>query len=227
MDAKLIARYAVRETMGLVVMGVALFWSAGRLDWWAGWVVMAIMTAWIIATAFVILRWNPALLAERLGPRKGARHWDIVIMSILGLTQLARYVVAGLDERFGWTGGIPLGAQIAAAVLCVLGYAVVVWATATNSFFSQIVRTQPERGQRVVTDGPYRYVRHPAYMGAILFELAVPVLLGSWWAYVASGLGAVLLILRTVLEDRMLKAELSGYVEYAHQVRYRLLPGVW
>jgi len=227
MDAKLIARYAVRETMGLVVMGVALFWSAGRLDWWAGWVVMAVMAAWIIATAVVILRWNPALLAERLGPRKGAKHWDIVIMSILGLTQLARYVVAGLDQRFGWTGGLPLGAQITAAVLCVLGYAVVVWATATNSFFSQIVRTQPERGQTVVADGPYRYVRHPAYMGAILFELAVPVLLASWWAYVASGLGAVLLIVRTALEDRMLQAELEGYTEYAHRVRRRLLPGIW
>jgi protein-S-isoprenylcysteine O-methyltransferase Ste14 len=227
MDAKLIARYSGRETMGLVVMGVALFWSAGRLDWWAGCMVMAVMAAWVIATAVVILRFNPALLAERLGPRKGSKHWDIAIMSILGVTQLARYVIAGLDERFGWTGGLPPGAQIAGAVLCVLGYAVVVWATATNSFFSQIVRIQPERGQTVVTVGPYRYVRHPAYMGAILFELAVPVLLASWWAYVASGLGAVLLVVRTVLEDRTLQAELDGYSEYAHQVRRRLVPGVW
>ena len=162
MDAKLIARYAVRETMGLVVMGVALFWSAGRIDWWPAWAVMAVMAAWIIATATVILRWNPALLVERLGPRKGAKHWDIAIMSILGLTQLARCIVAGLDERFGWTGGLPSGAQIAAAVLCVFAYALVVWATASNSFFSQIVRIQPERAQTVVTGGPYRYVRHPA-----------------------------------------------------------------
>jgi len=227
MDAKLIARYAVRETMGLVVMGVALLWSAGRIDWWPAWAVMAVMAAWIIATATVILRWNPALLVERLGPRKGAKHWDIAIMSILGLTQLARYIVAGLDERFGWTGGLPSGAQIAAAVLCVFAYALVVWATASNSFFSQIVRIQPERAQTVVTGGPYRYVRHPAYLGAILYELAVPVLLASWWAFVASGLGALLLILRTVLEDRMLQAELKGYADYARQVRRRLLPGIW
>jgi len=227
MDAKLIARYAVRETMGLVVMGVALFWSAGRIDWWPAWAVMAVMAAWIIATATVILRWNPALLVERLGPRKGAKHWDIAIMSILGFTQLARYIVAGLDERFGWTGGLPSGAQIAAAVLCVFAYALVVWATASNSFFSQIVRIQPERAQTVVTGGPYRYVRHPAYLGAILYELAVPVLLASWWAFVASGLGALLLILRTVLEDRMLQAELKGYADYARQVRRRLLPGIW
>jgi len=227
MDAKLIARYAVRETMGLVVMGVALLWSAGRIDWWPAWAVMAVMAAWIIATATVILRWNPALLVERLGPRKGAKHWDIAIMSILGFTQLARYIVAGLDERFGWTGGLPSGAQIAAAVLCVFAYALVVWATASNSFFSQIVRIQPERAQTVVTGGPYRYVRHPAYLGAILYELAVPVLLASWWAFVASGLGALLLILRTVLEDRMLQAELKGYADYARQVRRRLLPGIW
>src|SRR5450759_72699 len=227
MDAKLIARYAVRETMGLVVMGVALFWSAGRIDWWPAWAVMAVMAAWIIATATVILRWNPALLVERLGPRKGAKHWDIAIMSILGLTQLARYIVAGLDERFGWTGGLPSGAQIAAAVLCVFAYALVVWATASNSFFSQIVRIQPERAQTVVTGGPYRYVRHPAYLGAILYELAVPVLIASWWAFVASGLGALLLILRTAVEDRMLQAELKGYADYARQVRRRLLPGIW
>ena len=134
MDAKLIARYAVRETLGLVIMGIALFWPAGRLDWWPAWAVMAVMAAWTIATATVILRWNPALLAERLGPRQGAKRWDVAIMSLLGLTQLARYIVAGLDQRYGWTGGLPLGAQIAAAVVWVLGYARVVWATAPNSF---------------------------------------------------------------------------------------------
>jgi hypothetical protein len=141
MNAKLIARYAVRETMGLVVMAIALFWSAGRIDWWAAWAALAVMAAWIIATAIVILRFNPSLLAERLGPRKGAKHWDIVIMSILGLTQLVRYIVAGLDQRYGWTGGFPFGAQFAALIVCVLGYAVVVWATAANAFFSQVVRT--------------------------------------------------------------------------------------
>jgi len=81
MDAKLIARYAVRETMGLVLMGVALFWSAGRIDWWPAWVTLAVIAAWIVATAGVILRWNSALLVDCLGPRKGAKHWDVVIMS--------------------------------------------------------------------------------------------------------------------------------------------------
>jgi protein-S-isoprenylcysteine O-methyltransferase Ste14 len=148
-------------------------------------------------------------------------------MSMLGLTQLVRYVVAGLDQRYGWTGGLPLAAQIGALALCVLGYAVFVWATASNTFFSQIVRIQSERGHAVVTGGPYRYVRHPAYAGAILYELAVPILLASWWAWIVSGLSAILLILRTALEDRTVQAELTGYADYARQVRYRLLPGIW
>jgi protein-S-isoprenylcysteine O-methyltransferase Ste14 len=138
-----------------------------------------------------------------------------------------RYIVAGLDQRYGWTSGFPLAAQIMALILCVLGYALFVWATASNTFFSQIVRIQFERGHSVATSGPYRYVRHPAYVGAILFELAVPILLASWWACIASGLNVLLLILRTALEDRTLQVELAGYVDYARQVRYRLLPGIW
>jgi protein-S-isoprenylcysteine O-methyltransferase Ste14 len=227
MDTKLVARYAIRETMGIIVMGVALFWSAGKLDWWPAWASLAVMVGWIAATTVVIFRFNPELLRERLGPRKGAKPWDTVIVSILGLTQLVRYIVAGLDQRYGWTSGFPLAAQTMALILCILGYALFVWATASNTFFSQIVRIQFERGHSVATSGPYRYVRHPAYVGAILFELAVPILLASWWACIASGLNAILLILRTALEDRTLQVELAGYVDYARQVRYRLLPGIW
>jgi protein-S-isoprenylcysteine O-methyltransferase Ste14 len=226
-DSKLIARYAVRETTGIFVMAVALFWSAGRLDWWPAWASVAVMAAWTVATAAVIFRSNPDLLAERLGPRRGAKRWDIAVLSVVGLLQLARYVVAGLDERYGWSGDLPFAAQVTALAVCVLGYALVVWATASNIFFSQIVRIQSERGHTVAMGGPYRYLRHPAYLGAILYELAVPVLLDSWWALSVSGLNAILLVLRTALEDRMLRNELTGYAEYAHNVRYRLLPSVW
>ncbi len=227
MDTKLIARYAIREIMGILVMGVALFWPAGQLDWWPAWASLAVMLAWILATAIVILYTNPGLLAERLGPRRGAKPWDTVIMSTLGLAQLARYILAGLDRRYGWTGDFPFAAQIAALIVCIVGYALVVWATASNAFFSQIVRIQSERGHAVATGGPYHYVRHPAYFGAILYELAVPILLASWPAAIPSGLGAILLVLRTSLEDRTLQAELPGYADYARQVRNRLLPGVW
>ncbi len=227
MDTKLLARYALRETMGIVVMGVALLGAAGRIDWWPAWAAMGVMLAWSAATAVVILRSNPGLLAERLGPRKGAKAWDTLLMSLLGVTQLARYIVAGLDQRYGWTGGFPLAAQGAALLLCILGYALVVWATASNAFFSQIVRVQSERGHDVVSGGPYHSIRHPAYAGAILYELAVAILLASWGALIAGGLSVGLLILRTALEDRTLQAELSGYGDYVDEVRYRLVPGVW
>ena len=227
MDTKLVARYAIRETLGLIVMGVALFWSAGTIDWWPAWASLGVMLAWIIATAIVIIRCNPDLMAERLGPRRGAKAWDTAIMSMLGMTELARYIIAGLDQRHGWTGGLPLAIQMAALILCILGYALFVWATASNPFFSQIVRIQSERGHTVSSGGPYQYVRHPGYLGAIVFELAVAFLLASWWALLISGLCAILLILRTALEDRTLQAELTGYADYSRQVRYRLVPGIW
>jgi protein-S-isoprenylcysteine O-methyltransferase Ste14 len=221
-------RYAIREVLSLIGMGVALFWSAGRIDWWQAWAALAVMTVWSAATAFIVLRYNPDLLAERLAPRKGEKRWDTAIVALLGLITLVRYILAGLDQRYGWTGGLPLAAQLVALAVCALGNDVLfVWATAANPFFSRIVRIQSERGHAVVTDGPYHYVRHPAYTGAILYELAVPILLASWPALMVSGLSTLLLIIRTALEDRTLQAELTGYADYARQVRYRLVPGIW
>ena len=133
------------------------------------------------------------------------------------MTTLLRLIVAGLDQRFGWTGGIPLVAQIAALIVSALGYALVVWATASNAFFSQVFRIQSERGHSVASGGPYRYVRHPANLGTILYELAVPILLASWWALAIGAFNAILFFVRTALEDRALQAELSGYDDYARK----------
>lgn len=222
-----VVRYLVRETMGVVMQAVVLFLPAGRWDWLMGWALVGIIFLWASTTALVLILRNPELLAERVGPKKGAKTWDMVIMSIVGLTTMARCIVAGLDERFGWTAGISLPLQVAAMAVAVLGYALVIWATASNAFFSQITRIQKERGHTVATGGPYRFVRHPAYVGTILFELATPVMLGSWWAIIPGGLGVLLFLARTALEDRTLLEELDGYQEYAQQVGYRLLPGVW
>jgi protein-S-isoprenylcysteine O-methyltransferase Ste14 len=223
----IVVRYLRREIIGVVVLAVILFLSAGRLDWGMGWALVGITFLWAGAMALVLILRNPALLAERIGPKKGAKRWDTAIMSVIGLATLARSIVAGLDERFGWTTGISLPLQIAAMAVAVLGYALGVWATAANAYFSQIVRIQEERGHTVVTGGPYRFVRHPAYAGSIPFELTVPVMLGSWWALIPGALAIVLFVVRTALEDRTLLEELDGYREYARRVRYRLLPGIW
>ncbi len=227
MDAKLLMRYALRETLGLLGMAVALFWAAGRLDWWQAWLALALMLAWTVALAVIFTWVTPALLAERLLNRPDAKSWDVAILSAVSSIQLARYIIAGLDQRYSWTGGFRVDMQFLAVAVCIAGHSLFIWAAATNAFFSRLVRVQSERHHAVVTAGPYRYLRHPGYLGAILFELAVPVLLTSWWSLVVSALGVGLLILRTVLEERTLLVELPGYTDYVRRVRYRLLPGVW
>jgi len=227
MNKKLIFLYILDQVLSIAGMGVALFWSAGRMDWWPAWAAIAVWMAWFAAMDIVILRFNPGLMAERLSPPKGAKAWDRTILSILRLAQLARVILAGLDQRHGWTGGFPLAAQVAAVAVCALCIALFTWALASNAFFSQIVRIQSDHGHTVASGGPYRYVRHPGYAGMILFELAFATLFGSWWALAAGGLCAILLLLRTALEDRTLQAELTGYADYSRQVRYRLLPGIW
>jgi len=227
LDKKLITRFAIREGMGVISVAVALFWSAGRIDWWPAWALTAVSAAWVLATGIVILRSSPDLIAERLGPRKGAKRWDTAIMSLHGMLQLAVLIVAGLDHRNKWSGSFQISVQVVALIVCCLGYGLVVWATAINAFFSQIVRIQTERNHKVVIDGPYKYVRHPAYVGGFLTQVFTPVLLASWWAILIGIVDAFLMILRTYLEDRTLHAELSGYPEYAEQVRYRLLPRIW
>jgi protein-S-isoprenylcysteine O-methyltransferase Ste14 len=227
MKTKLIALYILDQILGIAGMGLALFWSAGRIDWWAAWAAIAVWLAFYTAMDILLLRFNPELMAERLNPPKGAKSWDRAILSLLRLTQLLRYILAGLDQRYGWTVGFPVAAQLVGLVVCVLSYALLAWAMTSNAFFSQIVRIQSESGHTVVSHGPYRYVRHPAYVGMILFELAMSFLLASWWSLLASGLCSILIILRTALEDRTLQVELTGYVDYTRRVRYRLLPGIW
>ena len=221
-----VIRWLIRETIGVLGQAAVLFLSVGRWNWAMGWAFVTLTALWVSATALVVIPRNPDLLAERLGPRKGAKTWDAVIMSIIGVALVACYIVAGLDVRYEWTR-ISLPLQITALVIVVLGYALTVWATAANAFFSLIVRIQRERGHTVAAGGPYRFVRHPAYVGGVALYLATPVMLGSLWALIPGGLSAVLMVVRTVLEDKMLLNELDGYKAYAVQVRYRLLPGVW
>ena len=227
MNKRLLVLHFLNDFLGILGMAVALFWSAGRMDWWPAWAAIFVWVAWFAGMDIVMLRSNSQLIAERLSPPKGAKAWDRAIVSIMRLTQLARYILAGLDLRHGWTNGFPLAVQVAAIGVCLLSSALFTWAMASNTFFSQVVRIQSEHGHAVATSGPYRYVRHPGYVGSILFELGISSLFGSWWAILAGAVCALLLILRTALEDRTLQAELPGYADYARQVRCRLLPGIW
>ena len=222
-----VTRWVGRETMGVVMLALLLFLAAGTVNWIAGWAMVIVMAGWVIGTAVVVIPRYPELLAERVGPKKGAKAWDTALLGLYGVAMMIMWIVAGLDLRYGWSSGISPLAQIVALLIVVAGYALVVWATGTNAFFSQVVRIQTERGHTVIRSGPYWVVRHPAYVGMILVVVGAPILLGSWWALIPGVISAVLMIVRTSLEDKTLQAELPGYREYAQRTRYRLLPGVW
>jgi protein-S-isoprenylcysteine O-methyltransferase Ste14 len=181
-----------------------------------------------LAMALLVFRGNPNLLRERQQPGEGAKTWDRGILRIYSLLTLALFVVAGLDVgRFHWSDTVPPWGQIVALVGFALSFALNIWAMVVNNFYSRIVRIQQDRGQYVVTEGPYQYVRHPTYIGSILSWACAALALGSWLALVPVVLITATFAVRTAREDRMLQAELDGYQEYTQQVRYRLLPGVW
>ncbi len=222
-----IAGWLARTVLFVPFIGAIVFAAAGTLNWLNGWVY--VIWYLVVSVAAVFLT-DPALLAERSHSRraKGQKGWDKAILGTYGLLMpLVVPIVAGLNVRFDWPPEVAQWLQVAGFVGYALGWAVHLWAMAANRYHALVVRIQSDRGQTVVTGGPYRYVRHPSYVGGILQSLFVGLLLGSMWAIVPAVLGGGLLLLRTALEDRTLQQELAGYREYAEQVRYRLLPGVW
>ncbi len=221
-------RWLLRETFGNLFLIAILFGIVGRLNWWNGWALAAIYLLWSLGSIIFILPVNPQMLAERSRPKAGFKNWDFVLVSTMGIMVLATYIVACLDVRLGWSQQMPVGIVIVAAVVCAFSYDVILqWSMVVNAFFTAIVRIQTEREHRVVTSGPYAFVRHPGYLATILFYVFTPLLLGSWWGLIPSMLAGLVLIVRTGLEDRTLQAELPGYKEYTLQTHYRLVPGIW
>jgi len=220
-----IVKWIIQAAMGMLGYAVVLFLAAGRLDWVWGWALWAIVAVFLAAHPLILIPINPELLAEReKGTQdKAVKAWDKWITALGGgVFPLASWVVAGQ-----WTGRVPLVWHLGGLLVMILGYALFLWAMACNAFFAEGVRIQTERGHTVTSGGPYRYVRHPGYVGSILSQVATPFLLGSPWALIPSLATGALFVLRTYLEDKTLQAELPGYREYAQVTRYRLLPGVW
>lgn len=219
-------RALITGIIPVVMMGIILFGSAGRLDLPMAWIVLGVH---LVATEVVTLKADPGLIEERSfgGKKPGVKGWDRRIVLLTVIFGFIALMVAGLDLRFGWSGAVPLNLQLPALAAFVLGYVLVSQATLANTFFSAVVRIQEDRGHTTVTSGPYRYIRHPGYAGLMLCVIAQPVALGSYYALIPAIITVAILLVRTGLEDRTLKKELTGYEDYAHFVRYRLLPGVW
>jgi len=223
-----IARWAGQMIGALIVFGAILFLCASRLNWVAGWVYLGINAFTQAFSALVLIPRQSEMLAERSSVREGTKGYDrFLAPAVAVFGSLAVIVTAGLDARFGWSAPFPTGWWVFGLVLAFASQMFVLWAMASNPFFSTTVRIQEERGHSAIQSGPYRLVRHPGYAGSVIYNLTVPVLLTSFWTFIPALLTILLLIVRTRLEDGTLQAELPGYLPYSEMVRYRLMPGIW
>ncbi|MBN1579544.1 MAG: isoprenylcysteine carboxylmethyltransferase family protein [Anaerolineae bacterium] len=224
---RLIRVRIIQLSVQLTVIGAALFISAGTIRWTMAWVYLALSLLILATNGYLLLRYNPGIVAERAQRKADTKPWDKVITLLYAIAMFAMQIVAGLDKRFSWSKPLPGWVLPIALILFVLGNALANWAMTTNAYFSTTVRIQNERGHRVCSSGPYRFIRHPGYSGWILSWIGTPLLLGTLWALVASLAATLIMIVRTMLEDRTLQNELPGYAGYARQTRYRLVPGIW
>lgn len=223
----IIGRARIRSIIGIILIGVVLFAAAGDLAWWPAWTYLAILMVSMLLPLYGPLQFDEGLIEERMKPKPGAKRWDKYFVAFVGLFTMVELVVPGLDHRSGWTAPKPIPVKLAGVALVVLGTAGLIWAMRTNRFFSAVIRIQNDRGHAVVNQGPYRMVRHPGYSFWSVRTIGVPLLFGSDWAFIAAGLFIAMFVVRTALEDRVLQEELPGYREYAAQVRWRLIKGVW
>lgn len=224
---RLALQRGLQATLLFLALGAALLLSAGRLDWWQAWLFLGAYYLISLTAVLNMIRTDPALSAERVRMRAESKGWDKAIVAVQGLLSLALYVVIGLDAgRFGWSS-VPAWLRLLAILGMVPAFGLPAWASRVNTYLSGTVSIQADRGHHAVTHGPYRWIRHPMYAGMALYDICVPLLLGSWWGLLVGALMITLVIVRTALEDKTLQAELPGYADYARQVPFRLIPGVW
>ena len=213
----------IRSVAFFVLAAVALFAAAGTVAIVTYWVYFAIFAAVFLAS----FRWlDPDLVRERMRP--GGKKPPLALRLFSGVL-FVHWVIAGLDHgRFHWSDSVPIGLQWTALIAVAAGYAFCFWAMRVNRFFSSIVRIQNDRGQIVITTGPYVFIRHPGYLAGIVIVVASGLALDSWIAAAILAVSILpFLLYRTATEDRVLLAELPGYRDYAERVRWRLLPGIW
>jgi len=219
-----VVKRMLQAVITYLVLAAVLFISSGRLNWIWAWAYLGAGLALLVINALIL---PPELIAERGQPGENVKRWDRVLATLGSLATLGIPIVAGLDERLGWSPQLVSAIHLVGLTFFVLGQGLFSWAMASNKYFSTAVRIQMDRGHTVATAGPYRYVRHPGYVGYIVSFLGMSLALGSLWAIIPAGLMACLLVVRTALEDRTLQDELPGYRDYAQRVRSRLLPGIW
>lgn len=225
------AKLVIMALVFFLLLPLSLLIAAGTWAWAMGWLYLFFFFISTIGSRVIAAFIAPDLLRERAESmsKSDVPAWDKVLMPIVGaIAPFAIHITAGLDYRNEWTTPpvTPIVLGIGTGVV-LLGLVISTAAFLTNRFFSGTVRIQTERDHQVVSSGIYGIVRHPGYLGGLMWYLAAPVMLGALWALIPALIAAAAIILRTAFEDRMLRAELPGYAAYADRVRYRLLPGMW
>ncbi|HNZ02009.1 MAG TPA: isoprenylcysteine carboxylmethyltransferase family protein [Anaerolineaceae bacterium] len=224
-----IIRVVVMLLLVLVVIPLLPILISGRWNWWEAWVMLAVFVLSFILSRALAVRKSPDILKERANynQHENTQPWDKWLSPLVAFGSVFILLVAGLDALYHWSAGFPLAVEIAGLVLIAGGYILGSYAFIENAYFSGTVRIQDERGHRVVSSGPYGWMRHPGYLGSLVASLGMPLLLDSLWAFIPVVIFGAFFIIRTRLEDRFLQENLPGYREYAQKVRYRLLPGIW
>jgi protein-S-isoprenylcysteine O-methyltransferase Ste14 len=222
-------RLAAGMVFLFIAFAVPLFGAAGTLAWPAGWVYLALFFGFVMVITAWLYRYNPGLLNERTAGtyQAGQKGWDKALMTLISILFVVWLVLMPLDAvRWGWSQ-MPTGFQVAGTALLLCSFYLFYRTFRENSFLSPAVRIQKERGQTVISTGPYHYVRHPIYAAALLFLVGTPLLLGSWYGVLLALVLVGLMAQRAVMEERTLREELPGYDAYMAQVKYRLIPYVW
>jgi protein-S-isoprenylcysteine O-methyltransferase Ste14 len=213
----------------LILAGFSAFWFglAGRITWWRGWLCLTAFTLFVGVFAWRLSTTNPELMDERNRPGGEVPAWDRWIMRAYTFVLAAQLAISALDSgRFQWSS-VPLPIQVLGWAL-LIGSGTVVWqVTASNPYLSSSARVQTDRDQIVIRDGWYSIVRHPMYLAIIVAFIGMALILASWWALIPGAVNVGLFLYRTYREDEMLKKELPGYVDYAKDVKSKLVPGVW
>ncbi|AZO37980.1 isoprenylcysteine carboxylmethyltransferase family protein [Mesorhizobium sp. M2A.F.Ca.ET.037.01.1.1] len=224
----MITRLVVQTFVWFGVMGALMFVSAGTLHWWGAWVYIVVMVGLSLTMGVALARRDPGLMNERLRPpiQKTQAAADKIVLSILLIGIFAWLALMGLDFRFGWSAA-PVWVQAVGMLVLLVGIWICYLTMLENSFAAPVVKIQDERGQKVITTGPYGYVRHPMYAGAILYFAGTALVLGSWWGLALVLVFIILLAIRTFIEEKTLRTGLRGYDDYAARVRYKLIPMVW
>ncbi len=219
-------RILIRLIIVIAMMMTCFFVSAGTFYWPEAWFYLVGYFLFALSLLFWLKRNNPDLLRKRMTVmKKSARPWDKKF-SVLSLPfYFAALIVPGLDAvRFQWSR-MPWYFKAVGFAVSLVSLGLFTWVIRENSYLSRLVEIQKD--QKVVTTGPYQFVRHPMYVAASLLFLSMSIALGSWWGLIPAGCVVTAMIIRTLLEERMLNEELSGYLEYTQRVKYRFIPGVW